>query len=106
MNDIILGVSPDKLRKQAGFVETDIEQMKRAAFNLAERFLMMRGYWKGDSSNHMDQEFDELKKEYERIFVELETYPVDLLKLAGLYDAVENENKVIAGSAPTSITMV
>ncbi|MBE5912015.1 WXG100 family type VII secretion target [Pseudobutyrivibrio sp.] len=105
MADLNLKVDPESLKKQAGLVESAVKNMRQNVTSMVNEIDSMRKYWKGDASEYQYRQFSQLVESVNRMNDTLGEYPVDLLKLANLYEKTEDLNKQEARKTKTSITM-
>ena len=100
---IILKVKLEVLKKRATEIKTSISSLEK---ELAEIGTVVKGtkkYWEGDASNTHQKHYKTFEEDIPKIIKRLKEHPVDLLKMANLYDKTEDENKQLALKLPADI---
>lgn len=92
MAGITLKVTPEEIKSKAQQIQGQIERFEAAWSNMAQLVGSSRGYWEGEAGNLHQKQFRLYQEDVERIVRRLKEHPVDLLKMAEIYE--ESESKV------------
>ena len=92
MAGITLKVAPAELKSKAQQIQGQIGRFEAAWNNVAQIVGSSRGYWQGDAGNVHQKQIRLYQEDVEKIIRRLKEHPVDLLKMAEIYE--ESENKV------------
>lgn len=100
---IVLKVKPEVLKKRANDITSSINSIEK---ELAEIGTVVKGtkkYWEGDASNIHQKHYKTFEDDIPKVIKRLKEHPVDLLKMANLYDKTESENKQLALKLPADV---
>lgn len=100
---INLKVEPDKLVTTAKQVTDSVSKMRKDFNNLNNAMKDTQRYWKGLAGNASRKLYTDQIQQIQDILLDMEKYPDDILKMAGLYKEQENKNKALAGSLKSNI---
>ncbi len=89
MEGITLKVTPSELKSKAEEIQNQISNFESAWNQIVQIINNSKGYWIGDSGNAHQKQFAQYKNDVERIIKRLNEHPIDLLKMAGVYEASE-----------------
>lgn len=89
-----LKVDPATLKTKAQEVQGQIDTFEKKWNQMAGVIEKTKGYWVGEASNLHQKQYEEYKADVERIIKMLKEHPVDLMKMAGVYE--EHEAKAVA----------
>lgn len=92
MAGITLKVTPEELKSKAQQIQGQIERFEAAWNNVVQIVGSSRGYWQGDAGNVHQKQFRLYQEDVEKVVRRLKEHPVDLLKMAGVYE--ESERRV------------
>jgi WXG100 family type VII secretion target len=91
---IKLKVDPATLKAKAQEVQGQINTFEKNWNQMAGIIQKTKGYWVGEASNLHQKHYEEYKEDVEKILKMLKEHPVDLMKMAGVYE--EHEAKAVA----------
>lgn len=91
MEGITLKVSPSELKSKAEEIQNQISNFESAWNQIAQIIGNSKGYWTGEAGNAHQKQFEQYKNDVERITKRLHEHPVDLLKMAGVYEESERQ---------------
>lgn len=103
MAGIVLKVSTDELKAKAQDVQNQIDTFEAQWKALSDIVRKTRGYWVGEASNAHQKHLNEYQDDVEKILKRLREHPVDLLKMANVYDETEKKAAAIAMSLPEDV---
>ena len=84
------------MKKKAGEISTEIDAVKTAFDRIDEEVRGSKQYWEGDASDAHIKYYNSIKDELYKTVSRLKENPKNLLTMAGIYKAGENENKATA----------
>ncbi len=102
---LALGVNTDELRAQAQQVEATVESVQ-AQLVTALRILAQTSYWRGEAANLHHDDMASRSEEIQAMIQRLKTYPVDIRRMAGLYDEAEQENLGMSNQLTSDIPLI
>lgn len=101
MSSIYIKVTTEELLSKAEIVKTKVKAMQDE-INETERLMNnTASYWLGSAGDKKRKDFLNKKAKADEIIKRLSEYPEDLLEMAGLYVAAENENADRPAALPT-----
>ena len=100
---ITLKVNPQNLKTAAQTLSSDIASVEKRWNRIGEVIRASKGYWEGDGSNTHQKYYQEASKDVEKILKRLKEHPVDLQKMAGVYDQTESKLSAAASSLPADV---
>lgn len=103
MARLVLKVTPEQLKTKATVVEKQIQDVEKAFDEIEKVIKASKKYWIGDASDKHVQSFEELTDDISTVIKRLKEHPVDLQKMAGVYEEVENSVQQMAAALPTDI---
>ncbi len=98
-----LHVKPDLIRNKAKDVQQYVDKMRKDFNNLQTVLNSTHSYWKGQAGDLHRKLYNEKVEEVEKVLKLMESYPVDILKIFGLYVKNEERGKVVAKSLKSNI---
>lgn len=103
MDGFQVKVDPGTLRAAAAEV-TGLTRTLRDDFDELQNCVRQTArYWTGAAGEQYRREFESEKKETSEILALLGNYSVDLLSMAGIYEAAEGQNAQTTGALPSDI---
>lgn len=103
MSEIVWKVSTDALREKAQEIQTQIASIESAWNQIADIVDRSRNYWAGDASEvHLAYRKD-IEEDAEEVLQRLREHPTDLLTMAGVYEAAEQEAMALAAALPDDV---
>ena len=69
-------------------------------FRSGDVIIKSKRYWEGDASNMHQKHYATFKEDIPKAMKLLKEHPRDLLVMANLYDAAEEQNKALATQLP------
>lgn len=103
MADIQIKVAPQVMRRQANDFGESVSKIRTCYESLKRTAEATKGSWVGDAANAYRSYVKKIDKDVQEILKRLGEHPVDLLKMAELYDAGEQKAAEIASSLPTDV---
>ncbi len=100
---VTVKVTPEELKGLAGEMTSEVESIKACFRSIDQEVNGTKRYWRGDASGRHISKYQEMKPDVERVLEKLEYAPKDLLKIAGLYEEVEDVNSQVAASLPVDV---
>lgn len=100
---ITLKVTPNVLKTQSGVVSSEVNSLERTWREMESVFKKTKGYWEGEASTQHMEYYDDVKDDVETIIRRLKEHPVDLLKMAGIYEESESAAQQIASTLPEDV---
>ena len=100
---IELRVQPEQLTHTAKELAGAIACMRRDFARLNQCISSTKAYWLGDAGDYHRKLYEEQEGQIENLLRDLEKYPDDLLKLAGLYNENEEKNVRMARALKSSL---
>lgn len=91
-------VRTEVLKEKAQTVKTEIAKMNHYLDELATRLEGTRGYWIGEAGDLHRRLYNEQKENVAYMMKRLSEHPDDLMQMAGVYEAAENENTSVGQS--------
>lgn len=88
-------VSTNALESKAQEVQAQIRILQNAMQEMDSKVQNVCSYWVGNASQEYKKRYDSRSKKASEVFDRLKEHPEDLLKMAGVYKRVEEENKSI-----------
>ena len=102
---LALGVTTESLKAKAGDVSADIADMKANVESMKAEVENTVSYWKGDAGDLQRKQFEEILQDLQKMFDRLDTYPVRILQMAGIYEVAEDNSVAVASSTTADIVM-
>ncbi len=96
--NFVIKVAPEKLKEQAQTVTGYIDAMKKDFDGIRQTVKKTGVYWNGMASDKHREIFGQNEEDIEQILKRLREHPVDLQKMAGVYEQVEETNEQLANS--------
>lgn len=100
MANIVVKVSTDELKAKAQDVQNQVDAFEKQWETLSEIVRKTKGYWVGEASNAHQKQLNEYKDDVHKIIKRLREHPVDLLKMANVYDEAEKKAVAVAMALP------
>ena len=100
MADFRLAVSVDELKRGAAQIESQIANAQRNWQSLCATAETAKHYWEGDAADCRRRLFEESRQEMESVFQRLKNHPLNILKMAGIYDDAEEKSVQMTASLP------
>lgn len=100
---IVLKVTPEELNKAAGEIETQIKDIENQFAGVDTEISRTRSYWEGEASDSHKAQYDALKDEINEAVNRLKNHPVNLLRMAGIYQETETNVTEAAESLPQDV---
>lgn len=100
---ITLKVTPNVLKTQSEVVSSEVNSLEQTWRELESVIKKTKGYWEGEASSQHMEYYNAVKDDVETIIRRLKEHPVDLLKMAGIYEESELSAKQIASSLPADV---
>ena len=100
---IVLTVTPEVLKKKSSEISAEIKKVDTMMKNINETILATKKYWQGDASDMHQKHYNKFKDDISKVIKQLEEHPVDLLKMANLYDKAEDTNIKLANKLPSNV---
>lgn len=88
---IKLRVTPEVLKSMASDIEKELSDIQNQFQAIDTEVSRTRSYWEGDASDSHKKQYDSLKTEIDECLKDLKNHPVNLLKMAGLYEETEDQ---------------
>lgn len=99
----IMKVSTDVMKAQATKVDGYIRAIEKDFNEIRKIVKASKSYWVGDASDKHREIFNEREENITRVIRRLEEHPQDLRKMAGIYEAAEQENETLASLLPDNV---
>lgn len=93
---LALGVTPELLKAKANEVQESVDGMRYSFQRLSYALLQTDAFWKIEAGNLFRKNYNDRQGEIERLLMRMQSYPDRILKMAGIYEAAEDENERIA----------
>lgn len=103
MASMVLKVSPDELKKKSGEISKEIGSIEADFEKIDQLVTGTKRYWEGDASNQHIKSYTKMKDDIKNIIKRLKEHPVDLEKMAGVYEQTEAAASQAASALPTDI---
>ena len=101
--NFVFNVAPEKLKEQAKTVTEYINAIEKDFNEIRQIVKNSVLYWQGDASKKHRQIFDENEEDIQQILMRLKEHPVDLQKIAGVYEQTEQLNETLASDLPNEV---
>lgn len=102
MGEIILEVTPSALRNQSKAVRETVGKIEKD-FDKIRKIVENTSYWEGLASDKHKEIFSANEEDIQLILKRLSEHPVDLEKMAGVYEATEEFNEELANALLTDV---
>ena len=103
MTDIRLKVNTDQIKKQAVIVSDEIRETERTWKMIQGKFESSQKYWVGEASKKHQRYIKKAIVEVDHLLKRMKEHPVDLLKMASIYDKAERGARSVSGKLPNSV---
>lgn len=103
MASIVLKVAPDDLKKKSGEITKEISNIESDFQKIDQLITGTKRYWEGDASNQHIKSYTKMKDDIKTIIKRLKEHPVDLQKMAGVYEQTEAAVSQLASALPTDV---
>lgn len=103
MASIQLKVNPTDLTTKATEITDLVGKISRQYNMLKSNAEASVGYWEGDAANAFRAYVKSLDKEMQTVLKRLGEHPVDLVKMAGLYETNEGQIQERISTLPTEV---
>ena len=84
--DITLRVTPEALKTKANEVEGQIKALETEFNTIQDLVSRTSGYWIGEAGERARAEFESQREDIDTILKRFKEHPIDLMKMAGVYD--------------------
>lgn len=101
--NFVINVAPEKLKEQAETVTEYVNAIEKDFNEIRQIVKNSALYWQGDASKKHRQIFDENEEDIQEIIKRLKEHPVDLQKMAGVYEQTEQLNETQASNLPNEV---
>lgn len=105
MSKAQIKVTTEELVAKAEIVRNKVSAMKTQIDEAEKLMDKTAAYWIGDAGDKKRKDFKAKKKNAEQIIKRLSEYPDDLMEMAGVYVAAEQENTERPAALPTNFIM-
>lgn len=102
-HNFVIQVEPEKLKEQADIVTGYINAIKKDFDGIRQIVKLTGIYWQGDASKKHRYIYDENEDDIEQILKRLWEHPIDLQKMAGIYEKAEELNETLANNLPEDV---
>lgn len=102
-SNFVINVAPEKLKEQAETVTEYINAIEKDFDGIRQIVKNSVLYWQGDASKKHRQIFDGNEEDIQQILKRLREHPVDLQKMAGVYEQTEQLNETLASNLPNDV---
>lgn len=103
MTDIRLKVNTEQIKKQATLVSDEIRETERMWRMIQRKFESSQKYWVGEASKKHQQYIKKATVEVDHLLKRMKEHPVELLKVAGVYDKAEKSARSMSGKLPNDV---
>lgn len=100
---INLKVTPAQLQQKAREVSEAVSKMKTDFNSLNTAINSTHHYWIGQAGDLHRRLYNDKVGDVNEVLQMLGRYPVDLLKMAGIYTQTEEQNKAVAASLSSDV---
>ena len=91
-----LKVEPSNLKDKATSVQKSIQEVKTLFAQIENVVNSTKSIWVGEAGDMHRKTYEASKDKINEMIRRLEEHPVDLMKMAGVYDTAENEAKAVS----------
>ncbi len=98
MSDFYLRVSTDVLKSKADEIKGQIQAIETNWKQLCSIVERSAGYWEGEAGDYHRKMLKDNEEDVQKIIRRLNEHPVDLLKMAGIYEKAEVAAKALANT--------
>lgn len=103
MASIQIRVAPAVMRNQAEGIRKTVSKIRGNYEGLKRVAETTSAHWLGDAAQSYRSRVESLDQEMQKVLKRLSEHPVDLLKMADLYDEGEEKAVDAASSLPTDV---
>lgn len=96
MADFHLKVSTDVLKRKAGEIRGQAQTIEKNWRQMCAIIERSSGYWEGEAGDYHRKMLTDNEDDVQKIIRRLNEHPVDLLKMAGVYEEAEKEATLLA----------
>lgn len=100
---IHLKVSTDLLQRKAEEIQEQIEQVEIDLEEYRRIIEIKKNYWKGEAGNIHQNYFKSFQEDLPIIVKRLKEHPIELMKMAGVYQEAETRAMEISMALPEDI---
>lgn len=100
---ITLQVKPDELKNKANSISESIKTVEKELKDIGNVILATKKYWVGDASDNHQKNYKAINEDIPTVLNRLKEHPKDLLEMAGIYEATEDENEKLAKMLPNNV---
>lgn len=100
---IHLKVSTDTLQRKAEEIQEQIVQVEIDLDEYRRIIEIKKNYWKGEASKIHQNYFKSFQEDLPAIIKRLKEHPIDLMKMAGIYQEAETQAMEISMALPEDI---
>ena len=101
-----LRVEPTRVKAKAGDIGNDINGMRTFLDAIEKEVLGTKAYWEGNAGTEERKNFADLVKGCRDLLTHFDEYPVKILKMAGVYEEAESDNKITVKQIKPDIRML
>lgn len=92
---VTLKVDAEDLRQKAGTVSGAVQNMEQEFRNLQRIVEGTSYYWKSGGADSYRRLYEQKVEKIQKLMAQMESYPVRIQKMAGVYEG--NENSIVSG---------
>lgn len=103
MASFVLKVTPEELKKKSSEISKEIDDIASDFDKIGQLVLGTKKYWEGEASTQHVKSYNKIKEDIETIIKRLKEHPVDLEKMAGVYEQTETTISQLTSALPTDV---
>lgn len=103
MASIHIRVDTNVLKGKANQISNEVKKMEHDWKAIQDTIRSSKSYWQGDASNEHQKYLKEVSDDVAKILKRMKEHPVDLMKMAGVYNASESQASQLAKKLPDDV---
>lgn len=103
MGGILLKVSTDEMKRKAGEVTKQVNQIEKNWNRICDAVNASKSYWEGDAGEVHRKFIQNNDSDVQTLLKRLREHPRDLLDMAGVYLSAEEQAKQLARALPKDV---
>lgn len=103
MAGMILKVTPVEMKNKAASIEKKISEVEKSFGEIDKIIKATQRYWIGEASDQHIQNYEKKTDDIDNAIKNLKEHPVDLRKMAGIYEEAEDTAQQLAAALPIDI---
>lgn len=104
--NLALDVTTEQVRSQSQKIDTTVQEIRKLITIMRNSVEQTDGYWKGEAADMHRSELANSADELQAVLQRIANYPIDIQKMAGIYEGAEDTNEGLATQLQPDVQLV